>query len=231
MPSDIARHVLLWLPVLLLCLPTAGYCQRIMIDVGHSPQSSGAVACSGRQEYLYNKDLAEPLATRLRKEAHTVSLTPEADLAAHAAAADQYDLLLSLHHDSVQPQFGSKNRHTGGFCTAKAAGFSIFVSGLNLEYERSLSIARQLGKALVARGAQPTLHHAEAIPGENRPLLEPELGIYRYDGLRLLKQAKVPAVLLEVAVITNPEDEKRAASPEYRRLVLDAITETMAKMP
>lgn len=52
-----------------------------------------------------------------------------------------------------------------------------------------------------------------------------------YDGLHLLKQAKLPAMLLEVAVITPPEDDKRVASPEYRRLVLDAITENMAKIP
>jgi len=218
---------LLWIIVFLMCHPAVGTCQRIMIDAGHSPQASGAKGCSGKQEYFYNTDLSDMLATRLRSEAHTVAFTPIADLTSRAASSAGYDFLISIHHDSVQPQFGSKNHHTGGFCTNKAAGFSIFVSGNNREYDHSLALAKRLGMELVKRGARPSLHHAEPIRGENRTLLSPELGIYRFDGLRILSTAQVPALLLEVAVITNPDDEKRAASPDYQSIVIDSISTTI----
>ena len=39
----------------------------------------------------------------------------------------------------------------------------------------------------------PTFHHAEPIKGENRELVNRDLGIYRFDDLIVLKSAATPA--------------------------------------
>lgn len=214
--------------ILLILFPLVAIGKQVVLDAGHSEYSPGATACSGKPEYLYNRELAYLMAQRLIQDGHAVTVNSKGGLEFRASTAVGADLLLSLHHDSVQPQFTTRNPLTGGLCTRKASGFSIFVSGLNVHYVKSLAIAKRLGAALVARGLQPTLHHAEPIPGENRPLLDPVLGVYRFDGLRLLRAADAPAILLEVAVITNPDDEKRASSQSYRNIFLHAVSEIMA---
>ena len=65
----------------------------------------------------------------------------------------------------------------------------------------------------------PTLHHAEKIKGENRELIDRELGIYLFDDLVVLRTAQCPAVLFESGVIINPYDDFLVKSHEYRTKV------------
>ncbi len=133
---------------------------------------------------------------------------------------------LSVHHDSVQPQF--IETVNGNPCSRKATGYSIFISAKNPYYEDSWKYAYLLGQALERRGFKPTLHHGEHIAGENRPILNEQYGIYQFDDLVVLKQAQTPAVLLEAAVIVNPSDEKLAASAAYRAAMAEAVAEALA---
>lgn len=139
------------------------------------------------------------------------------------------DLFISIHHDSVQPQF--LTRQGAGAkryaCSEKASGFSIFVSRTNQFFAASLAYARKLGEALVAQGLRPTLHHAEPIPGENRLLLDEKLGIYAFDELVVLREADSPAVLLEAGVIVNPQEEKLIAKDVFRSKVARGIRDML----
>lgn len=136
-------------------------------------------------------------------------------------------LLLSLHHDSVQPQFLSRQSITRGYCSKKANGFSIFVSRKNPCFETSLRYATALGTALRNKGFVPTLHHAEPIAGENRELLIADKGIYVFDELIVLKTATSPALLLEAAVIVNPDDDALASSDKFRLAVAESVYEML----
>ncbi len=211
-------------------MTTVTSASQITLDSGHSRRSPGAISCSSKHEYLYNQELANTVSVSLKKAGIGVKLTTEhshePSLAERAALARDSDLLISLHHDSVQPQFITRTRQ-GGACSNKASGFSVFVSARNPDYLKSLEYAKRLARSLKAKGLTPTLHHAEPISGENRKLLFPELGIYQYDELRILKTIKTPAILLEAAVIVNPIDEQRAASQSFRNVIADAILETI----
>lgn len=207
----------------------------ILIDPGHSPKSPGTISCSGKPEYLYNNALAKTVEAFLKSKQISVHLTrrdhENVDLLERTRKSNSSNLLLSLHHDSVQPRFLFKNSRKEGYCSEKAKGFSIFVSRGNPYYEESVHYAEELGMALVKRGLFPTLHHAEPIPGENRELLVPDRGIYVYDDLVILKKAKSPALLLEAAVIVHPLEDSIAGTEEFRHIIADAIYEMLMKFP
>lgn len=200
----------------------------VILDPGHSPAHPGARSCTGRAEYLYNNELADTVTRHLLKSGISVDLTrgPKEDvsLMARAKLAKGHRVFISLHHDSAQPQFTGKTE-AGHPVTDKkeAEGHSIFVSQKNTYYEESLAFARDLGRLLHQAGMAPSTHHGEPIKGENRHLLDPELGIYAFDDLVVLKHAEAPAVLLESAVIIQPDDEARARSNAHRLDIAGAV--------
>jgi len=221
--------------VLLVCLAmvSQAFTEEIrrvdyVLDPGHSPLSPGATSCTGKSEYRYNDSLTETIKLAFEKRQFAVGITRQANedipLIGRAQSAKGKKFILSIHHDSVQPQYIVWKRK-GVPTSLKAQGFSIFVSKKNSHYKQSLNYAQNLGKALVKRGLKPTLHHAEKIAGENRQLIDPEHGIYLFDDLVVLKNSDAPAVLLEAAVIVHPKDENRASSAAYKSLISEAVIE------
>ena len=79
---------------------------------------------------------------------------------------------------------------------------------------------------LMANGLKPTFHHHEQ---ENRPIYDSVTGVFFYDGLVVLHSTTAPAVLLESAVITNPEDEQKANDKAYRNRITNAIVNAVIK--
>ena len=214
----------------------------ILLDSGHNPPKGGAIGIRGIFEYEYNDRFTGDLAKALREASCHVELTrlPEQTIQLHARAelANRMkpDLFLSVHHDSAQLIYlenFSLNGVSAYRTTQKIAGYSIFVSRDNAQFEQSLLFARQLGKHLLQLGRKPSLHHAEKIEGENFELLDETLGIYR-SSFVVLKNTEVPAVLLEVGVIVDDGDETYVSNPENRKRMIEAIVNavrrTMAKI-
>lgn len=202
------------------------YSYEIILDPGHSPASPGALSCSGKLEYIFNNELAASIAKILRKRGVKVELSKQFDLNIplknRTDQSNGKDLLLSIHHDSVQSQFIFKSPDKLGNCSKKAHGFSIFISRKNPYFEKSLNYANTLGTALLKQGLSPSLHHAEIIDGESRTLLVAEKGIYINDDLVVLKNAKSPAILLEAAVIVDLNDELLASTEKHRTCIANA---------
>lgn len=185
----------------------------IALDVGHSLKHPGALSAHGRTEFSFNRTLAMVIARTLRQRAFRVQIIGSDgaldDLHARPRQAAGAALLLSIHHDSAQPQYleewavdGQNQRYTDRF-----SGFSLFVSRRNPQFARSLACATQLGAHLRAAGFQPSSHHAEPIPGENRPFVDQENGVYAFDDLVVLRTATQAAILLEAGVIVNRAEE------------------------
>lgn len=60
---------------------------------------------------------------------------------------------------------------------------------------------------MLQAGFKPSTYHADKIPGESRPVIDWERGIYANDDLIVLKTAKSKAILIEAGVIVNPIEE------------------------
>ena len=207
---------------------------RIVVDVGHTAASPGAVSARGVNEYDFNKRLATRVAHKLRDMGfgRTILLVTDGPsrrgLASRVARANESraDLFLSIHHNSVPDrmeqtwEFEGKKQHYND----QYPGHSIFVSLDNPNYQSSLLFATIVGKELKARGMQYTPHYTDAIMGSRRRLLvDPEAGVYRYDQLIVLRQTHVPAVLLEAGSIINRNEELLLAGSERQAVIAAAV--------
>lgn len=209
----------------------------IAVDPGHGPKIPGATSARGRPEYAFNLRLAREVVAALVAAGFTKAFLldpdghdlPPAARAARANAA-KAGLLLSIHHDAVQPHYleswtvdGRAQRYCDRF-----AGYSVFYSGRNAFPAASLALARGIGRELARAGLPFTRHHAEAIPGENRPLVDDRVGVYRYDGLAVLARARMPAVLLEAGILVNRDEERELDGRDRQQKTARAVARAVA---
>jgi N-acetylmuramoyl-L-alanine amidase len=201
----------------------------VALDIGHTPSKGGAISARGVLEYEFNYRLVTELFAQLQGLGFHRSFVinprrEEIGLAQRAAEANAQnaDLFLAIHHDSVKDRFlktWEVNDKTQKYCD-DFHGYSIFFSNKNAKAAESLAFARKLGQALLNAGFTPTLHH---VAQENRLIVDKEKGIYAFDDLVVLKTARMPAVLLECGVIVNRAEEENLNSPAYRKRLVDAI--------
>src|SRR5207302_6241712 len=98
----------------------------------------------------------------------------------------------------------------------------------NRDRRGSLRYARLLGNALKTRGLRYTPHYTEAIMGSRRrELVDAGAGVYRYDQLIVLREGRMPAVLLEAGSIVNRDEELLLESPERQAAIAAAVTDAV----
>ena len=217
--------------VALSLVPGHSHACMIAIDAGHSKTDGGATSARGVAEWTFNATLSRNLARALEDKGvafvmtnptgDTVSLKDRTETAKRAGAS----LFVSLHHNSVQPHYLSRWLHNGRMHSYSDhfKGYGIFVSSENRRFNESYAVASAVADGFLARGLQPTMHHAEPIPGENRPLLDARRGIYQFDGLYVLRHARCAAILIEAGVIVNREEELELSTPEFQDKVVQSI--------
>lgn len=195
---------------------------RVAIDVGHSKALPGARSATGKWEYDFNRRFAEELVTSSESwpdmelfmlTSEKLSLLGRPDQAARKGA----DFFLSIHHDSVQRKYIRLWWHEGRWreFSDTFKGYSLFVWEDSTHGNESIAAAKLIGRNLRQAGFSPTLHHAEPIAGENRRLLDRELGVY-VAPFAVVRHARIPAVLFEVGVIVNREEERELEDPRVR---------------
>jgi N-acetylmuramoyl-L-alanine amidase len=208
---------------------------RIVLDVGHTAESEGATSARNVSEFAFNLRLAKQIEAKLKAEgfAQTRLLLTEGkarrSLVRRVAAANdlQANLFLSIHHDSVPNKFledweyeGKKSRFSDRF-----SGYSVFVSRSNPDFKTSLAFAELIGKEMKAQGLDYARQYTQAIMGRyQRPILNKETGVYRYDELIVLRKTQMAAALLEAGSIINRDEELKMSSPERRNIISSGVT-------
>lgn len=203
----------------------------VAVDIGHSPRTPGAMSATGKPEYLFNKRFVEELAALRGKKYPIVFQAINGDgqemslrERPRAAVSKGSIVLFSVHHDSVQDKYLIPWEHEGKlrYYTEKARGYSLFVSSKNARFGESLTLAQLIGEGLAAENFAGSHHHSERIRGEGRKLLLPTANVYDAP-FSVLVHSRIPAVLLEVAVITNKEDEALAENRQSRERMQHTI--------
>jgi len=211
---------------------------RVLVDVGHTAESPGAISARGVYEYGFNLRLATLIEQKLLHAgfAKTILLVTDGPARkslfkrvarANAASAD---LFLSIHHDSVPDSFLEAWEYRGEehHFSDRFKGHSVFFSIDNADPDGSLEFGRLLGEQLQSRGLQYTPHYIEKFMGHRQRLLvDAKVGVYRYDQLIVLKSTHMPAVLLEAGSIINRNEELVMSSPERQSLIATAVTDAV----
>ena len=209
--------------------PTAAVPPRVAVDVGHTLAEPGAISARGRSEFEFNRELAGLLVPALRARDVTVREVNFSgaigSLAERPEQARGSDFFISIHHDSIAPEYlqfwdwdGSEASHT----TFKR-GFGIFVSRRNPELAASLRCASAIGATLRRGGFEPTQWHArkhQAADAAN--------GVWYYDNLVVLHKSPFPAVLFEAGVIKHREEELELLDGDRQARMADALATGIA---
>jgi N-acetylmuramoyl-L-alanine amidase len=218
--------------------PAANRCEpaklRIVLDVGHTAESEGAISARNVSEFVFNLRLAKRIEERLKAEGfkETKLLLTEGkarrSLFKRVDAANDLpaDLLLSIHHDSVPNKLledwefeGKKSRFSDRF-----SGYSVFVSRDNPDFKTSLSFAELIGKEMKAQGLEYAKQYTLPIMGRyQHPLLNKETGVYSYDELIVLRKTRMAAALLEAGSIINRDEELKMSSREHQDIISSGV--------
>lgn len=211
---------------------------RVALDIGHYRLKPGAMSARGVPELSFNTATTRVITGVLEKAGATVIVVNADGLVSslaerpEIAAREKADVFISIHHDSVNDKYLRKWTHEGveRDYADNFRGYSVFTSSKNAQAETSRALALKVGEALYGSGLRPTLHHAEPIQGENRPLLDEKTGVYEFSDLVVLKSATLPAILLECGVIIHREEELMVQRADYQELLGHALVKALAEV-
>jgi N-acetylmuramoyl-L-alanine amidase len=193
------------------------YAAEIAIDTGHTLAKPGTISESGVSEFDFNRKFVRALAQSLGTvgvSSHIINDSGRiGSLVARTAQAKSDRLFISIHHDSVKQRYRP-------VIDPRFKGYSLWVSQRNTDFEESVRCAKLIADQMLNAGFQPSHYHADAVYGENRPVLDWDRGIFTNNQLAVLATARGPAILIEVGVIANPVEETVLSDP--------AVTEAQA---
>jgi N-acetylmuramoyl-L-alanine amidase len=217
------------------------------VDAGHGGAETGAIGPGGLQEKEATLDIARRIAASLPKvlPCRTV-LTRDTDVLiplddrASIANHEKADLFLSIHANSSR--------------AASARGSETYYLSLEASDKIAQEVAKEENQAGASAAPAPSgsaanpaldfilwdlaqsAHLKEA--SELAEAIQTELNQVSDTGNRGIKQAPfrvlvgatMPAVLVETAFISNPEEEKRLRSPEFQQAIADAVARAVARV-
>jgi N-acetylmuramoyl-L-alanine amidase len=208
--------------------------QTIVIDPGHGGEEIGVRGADGLEEKQLTLDVARRLRSMIESRLGVrVILTRDDDRAVsideRAAAANngKADLLVSLH--------------ANGALSATPSGAEVFYDRLDREGEatRRTAAAEAVSLPLVGGGTRTIdvlpwdlaqARHVEAsavlaqtVEEELRQRVPMAQRALQQGPMRLLSAANMPAVLVEMAYLTNAEQAKAAAGDEFKNSVAQAV--------
>jgi N-acetylmuramoyl-L-alanine amidase len=201
--------------------------RTIVIDAGHGGHDPGTIGRGGLQEKDLVLDVAIRLERLVRKELGAdVVMTRSTDVfipleeRTAIANAKGADLFLSIHANA------SRNPRARGIETyflnfARSSHAEAVAARENAISEATLKDLQGLVKAITlntkideSRDFASSVQEA-MVDGVRRVHTVPDRGVHTAP-FYVLIGANMPAVLAEIAFVSNPEDERRLRTPDYR---------------
>ena len=221
-------------------MPTPGV-HTIVLDPGHGGSETGAISASGTAEKELTLLLAQAVKRRLEERlAVRVVLTRDEDaslpLTTRTALANQFkaDLFLSIHLNSspgssargAETYFLSDQASDAGAASSAAAENQAPAEG---DDEALYGLQLILWDLAQSRHLQESQSLANLIQAElNTELALRDRGV-KQAPFRVLRGAAMPAVLVELGFLSNPEEEKRLLEPGYRAQLADALVRAVSR--
>jgi len=210
--------------------------KTIVIDAGHGGKDPGAVGYRGTKEKDIALDVAKRLEKKLSKNLNVkIVMTRDEDiflrLSERTKIANQNNgsLFISIHTNAAEDR--------------RASGFETFLIGPNKNEAAVRVAAREnavlelegisgqkltnedLIKATIAQSAfaSKSEQFASMVQGEIKKRVQSKDRGVKQAGFYVLMGASMPNVLVELGFISNPSEEKKLRSPQYRDQLATAI--------
>jgi len=212
----------------------------VALDPGHGGEDPGATGPTGLRE----KDVVLAVALKLRDSINAIPgmramLTRDADFfvplqeRVRKARRVQADLFVSIHADAFfkpHARGASVFALSQGGATSSAARWMAdkenaadLVGGVNIKAKDAIVLRTLLDMSTTAQ-IKDSLKLGGEVLGQIRKVGYLHKGSVEQAGFAVLKAPDVPSILVETAFISNPEEEKKLRSDEYRDQLVDALT-------
>lgn len=181
---------------------------RIMIDPGHGGKFTGAVGPTGYREKTATLEISEKLKDKLTRMGATVRMTRTTDsTVAHPGASQSQDLRARVTKANSWPAQLFISVHCNSATSSSAHGHEIY-------HKRSPdSGSRRL---------------ATAINGEMAKKLDLRNRGVKAANFHVIKNTRMPGVLVETAFISNPKEERLLKDSRFQDLMAEAIASGVA---
>ncbi len=198
--------------------PAGKSLKHICLDPGHGGRDPGEREGS-QQEKKYTLLLAKEVSAQLRKAGFAVSLTRSSDRfvdldeRTELARRRGADLLLSLHYNSANGSGGPSVKGVEVYCLTPAHTSSTNARGEGAHAGPCLNNRFDASNMLLAYQLQRSLLNSFAT--EDR-------GVKRAR-FQVLRNAEMPAALVEAGFMTHPSEAKKIYDASYRQKTAQAI--------
>lgn len=210
--------------------------RRVVIDAGHGGHDTGAIGPSGVQEKQVALAISLKLKARLERAGLEVLLTRDDDTylrleeRTHYANQKKGDLFISVHCNAAPRKSlrgvetytlnTSGDRYAIRLAARENASSEKGVSDLQYILADLATKANTEDSDRLAEGVQRSL--VKGLKSKNPGVRD--LG-HKEALFFVLLGAKMPAILVETAFLSNPEEEKLLASKDYQDQVAEAIAD------
>ena len=212
----------------------------VAIDAGHGGQDPGAHGPNGTRE----KDVTLAIARELARQVNATPglkafLTRDSDvyiplnLRARRASANQADIFLSIHADAAENRGargssvyvlstrGASSQRARWLADKENAADIIGGERVRVADNTLTSVLLDLTQSGNMKASEDAAEHVlgglKRVGNNHKPDVE------RANFAVLRTSDKMPAMLVETAFISNPDEEKRLADPAFQRTLANAI--------
>lgn len=213
----------------------------VAIDAGHGGQDPGAIGPTGKRE----KDVTLAMARELARQVNATPglkayLVRDSDvfiplpMRAQRARAAKADIFVSLHADAAENRSARGSSvyvlSTKGASSQRARWLADkenaadLVGGVRLQQTENVlaSVLLDLAQSGHMRASEDAANHVlgglKRVGNNHKPNIERA-------NFAVLRTSDMPAMLVETAFISNPEEEKRLTDPAYQRKVASAVVD------
>jgi N-acetylmuramoyl-L-alanine amidase len=214
----------------------------IVIDPGHGGVETGAIGPSGVQEKELTLQLARELEAKLAQRlpvrvvlTRTEDATLPLDTRPAIANQNKADLFVSIHLNSSlgSGAFGTETyflspQATDNRASTSAAAENQGAAGGGPDAAGSQDLQLILWDLAQSHHMAESQRLANMIQGELNEMLQLKDRGVKQAPFRVLMGATMPAVLVELGFISNPDEEKKLKDPVYRDQLVDALSRAIA---
>ncbi len=212
--------------------------KKIVIDPGHGGRDPGAIGRSGLKEKKVNLDIAKRLHNILKAEGVEVVMTRSGDtfvsLAARAQIANDSgsDLFLSIHANAnrvksmngfevyyINPNIGDASR------SYNSAKKDELIFNEDCFADSSTQVKAILWDMIYTHARAEAIELSGSICRSAKENLGVEVLGVKKGRYAVLKDAHMPAILVEVGFLSNSKEERMLNNAYYRQKIAESIAE------